>query len=93
MSESMLRILEALAVNSGDDATSINAKTMVLRALREPYFKEVVEMPASSQVIWFGENSDDMFVDDYDEEVYETISSFLRIMQVIKPLYEQEGQQ
>lgn len=92
MSESMPRILEVLALNSSDDTASINAKAMALRALREPYFKEMLEMPASSQVIWFGENSDDMFVDDYDD-VYETISSFLRIMQVIKRLYEQEGQQ
>lgn len=93
MSETMLRVAEVLKVNQDDDTTSINAKTVVLRAMQEPNFKDVLEMPASSQVLCFGANSDDIFFDDeYEDEVYETISSFLRILRVIKEIYDEEGQ-
>jgi hypothetical protein len=93
MNETMLRVVEVLKVNQDDDTASINAKTVVLRGMQEPNFKDILEMPASSQVLWFGANSDDIFLEDeYDDDVYETISSFLRILRVIKEIYDQEGQ-
>lgn len=91
----MLRVVEVLKVNQDDDTTSINAKTVVLRAMQEPNFKDVLDMPASSQVLCFGANSDDIFFgrgDEYESEVYETISSFLRILRVIKEIYDEEEQ-
>jgi hypothetical protein len=78
------KILDVLALNDYDDTNSLMAKSMVRTAYDMPNFVDLMMNEPSSQVMWIDENAENG-VD------FQTISSFLRTLNVIKKIYVQEG--
>lgn len=79
------KIVSALALNNYDDSNSRMAKSMVMRAYNMPHFIDLLMNQSPSQVMWIDENAGD------GERDVQTISSFLRTLNVIKEIYVQEG--